>query len=111
MLLDVLLWILFIGFISLICLPAYSFLFKENILIKLSLGAPISLIIVGLTSWVAFFILKEIYISYLFSITGISIIFILWLYKNRHNFFSIFNYKSLIFLLLLVISHLFFISI
>ena len=109
--LDVLLWILFIGFISLICLPAYSFLFKENILIKLSLGAPISLIIVGLTSWVAFFILKEIYISYLFSITGISIIFILWLYKNRHNFFSIFNYKSLIFLLLLVISHLFFISI
>ena len=111
MLLDVLLWILFIGFISLICLPAYSFLFKENILIKLSLGAPISLIIVGLTSWVAFFILKEIYISYLFSITVISIIFILWLYKNKHNFFSIFNYKSLIFLLLLVISHLFFISI
>jgi len=111
MLLDVLLWILFIAFISLICLPIYSFLFKDNILIKLSLGAPISLIIIGIVSWLAFFVLKEIYISYLFSITAITIIFLFWLYKNRHDFFSIFNYKLLFFLIFLIITHLLFISI
>ncbi len=112
MFLEILLWILFIGFINLICLPVHSFLFnKDNIFIKLSLGAPISLILIGLISWISFFALNDIYLSYLFSVSIIFIIFIFWLYKNKQRLSYLFNYQLLIFLIILMISHLLFISI
>ncbi len=112
MFLEILLWILFIGFINLICLPVHSFLFnKDNIFIKLSLGAPITLILISLISWVSFFALNDIYLSYLFSVSIIFFIFIFWAYKNKKRLSYLFNYQLLIFFIVLIISHFSFIAI
>ena len=111
MFLDVLLWVIFIGIASIICLPLNSFIFnKESVLIKLSLGAPLSLIFIGLISWVSFYVLNDIYLSYFFSLTVFFLIFFTWLFKNRKKITYKFIYDVFKFFLILIITHVLFLA-